>query len=166
MAQKSAFEYRLQDPLSEVTRKERRALLAASTVTIVVTKTGLIPSKIEALGISFSPGDQHSLLLVLGAVVLYFLVAFITYGLSDFLAWKLAFNVSIRDRMERDFLAKKKNKDLDEKLRDVFLRNSRTLLAAVRPISFLRTVFEFVVPIAIAVFALAYVLNQSGRVGT
>ena len=41
MTSKPLFEYRLQDPLSEVTRKQRRALLAVSTLAIFITETGV-----------------------------------------------------------------------------------------------------------------------------
>ena len=81
MAQVS--QVRLRDPLSEVTRKKRRALLWVSALGIVVVKSGLIPSKISALGIEFSPTDQHTLMLALGAAVAYLLLALLLYASSD-----------------------------------------------------------------------------------
>ncbi len=77
----------LRDPLSEVTRKERIYLLGTSMVGIAILKTGLVPTQITALGIEFQEADQDTFLLLLGLVVLYFLVAFIVYAASDFLAW-------------------------------------------------------------------------------
>ncbi len=79
---------RLGDPLSEVTRKERLYLLAASTVGITIISTGLVPTEIRTLGITFAQADQDSLLFMLALVVAYFLVAFIIYAASDFLAWR------------------------------------------------------------------------------
>jgi cytochrome c-type biogenesis protein CcmH/NrfG len=76
----------LRDHLSEVARKERRALLAASTAGYIVVKTGLVPSKIEALGITFSGTEQGALLAVFGLVVAYFTVSFVLYAATDALA--------------------------------------------------------------------------------
>lgn len=59
----------LSDPLSELTRKERRNLLIASTVGIAVAKIGIIPEKISALGIDFSSSNKGALLLLLIGVV-------------------------------------------------------------------------------------------------
>ena len=55
------------DPLSEVTRKERRVLLGISALGIVIVKSGLVPSKVTALRIEFSKNDQQALILALGA---------------------------------------------------------------------------------------------------
>ncbi len=41
---------KLFDPLSEVTRKERRALMVISLMNIFIIKTESIPSQISALG--------------------------------------------------------------------------------------------------------------------
>jgi hypothetical protein len=76
-------EMRLGDPLAEVTRKERRSLLIASAVAITIVKTGLVPTKISALGVEFSQADKAALLKVLAAVVIYFLVAFVVYAAAD-----------------------------------------------------------------------------------
>jgi len=83
MANSKPSEIRLRDPLSEVTRKERRAVLGASAIGVVIVKSGLIPSRVSALGIEFNQTDQRALLVALGAVVTYFLIAFVVYGVSD-----------------------------------------------------------------------------------
>ena len=80
---------KLQDPLSEVTRRERKYLLGISLLSIFVVKTGLVPTKISALGVEFNEANQESMLLILALMVLFFLVAFCFYALSDFLAWIL-----------------------------------------------------------------------------
>ena len=84
----------LQDPLRDVTRKERRALLGVSTVAIAVAKTGLLPTEIVALGVKFSPADRAGLVSVAAFVVLYFMVAFILYAAVDFLAWRWAYHIA------------------------------------------------------------------------
>src|SRR6266851_5310284 len=78
------------DPLSEVTRKERRNLLIFSVLSYAIFKTGLIPTKITALGVEFSSTDQTALLRVLAGLVAYFLLTFVVYGGSDYLRRQLA----------------------------------------------------------------------------
>ena len=90
-------EVRVRDPLTEVTRKERRALLGMAAIGIIVVKTGLVPSKISALGIDFSLTDQTMLFRALGCVICYFLVAFILYAASDFVAWRVALMAAVRE---------------------------------------------------------------------
>ena len=117
----------LRDPLSDVTRKERRSLLGASLVAAVVAKTGLVPTKIESLGIDFSTSDQ-ALLLKSGAVVVaYFLTAFTVYGAIDLVAWRVA-------------ILKARGIRLAPQRGDVLVK--------------VRTVFEFALPILSGAYAL------------
>jgi hypothetical protein len=62
----------LVDPLTEITRKERRALVAASAAGILVASAGIVPSEIAALGIKFDPPAQDAFLLLLIGVIVYF----------------------------------------------------------------------------------------------
>jgi hypothetical protein len=80
----------VKDPLSETTRKERKSLLGMGIVVIAIVKIGMIPTKIEALGIEFSTTEQRDLFHILLAVVIYYLSAFIIYALADFIAWRSA----------------------------------------------------------------------------
>ena len=90
MSRDSVIQTRLRDPLSEVTRKERRNLLAVSVIGIVIDKIGLVPTKITALGIEFSQSDKSGLLAVLAVIIFYFLLAFLIYCISDLAAWAAA----------------------------------------------------------------------------
>ena len=78
----------LSDPLSDITRKERRNLLLASTVGVYVSWTGLVPTQIATLGIVLSINEQRNFLVLLSIVILYFLVAFITYGVADYFIYR------------------------------------------------------------------------------
>src|SRR2546423_1716731 len=73
------------DPLSDVARKERRNLLIASTVGILVATTGLVPTRLSTLGIEFSPPEQTYFVILMAGVIAYFVIAFVVYGVSDFL---------------------------------------------------------------------------------
>lgn len=60
----------LSDPLSEVTRKERKFLLGVSMIGLFVSYSGIVPTKIAALGIELSTTDQKSFLILLALVTL------------------------------------------------------------------------------------------------
>jgi hypothetical protein len=62
-------------------------LLGVSATGIAIVKTGLVPSKISALGVEFAQADKRALLVIIGFVVLYFIVGFVLYAMSDFYAW-------------------------------------------------------------------------------
>jgi len=71
------------DPLSDVTRRDRKALLAACIVGLAISAGGLVPEKIETFGITVSAQQEESLLYILAGVIAYFLVAFAVYSWSD-----------------------------------------------------------------------------------
>jgi hypothetical protein len=79
----SNLELLLRDPLAEVTRRERTHLLLSSLVAVVVSKAGILPTKIESLGIEFTSSNRHAIIVLIGVVVGYFLLAFIIYGFLD-----------------------------------------------------------------------------------
>jgi hypothetical protein len=82
----------LSDPLKAETRKARLYLLGVSMVGISIVRTGLVPQEISTLGITFGDADQRSLLVILSFVVLYYLVTFAVYGVSDFLRWRYGYS--------------------------------------------------------------------------
>ena len=81
----------VKDPLSEVTRKERRTLLGASAIGVAMVKANLLPQKISTLGIDFQQIDQTVLLRSVAFLILYFILAFLLYSTSDFLTWRIAY---------------------------------------------------------------------------
>jgi hypothetical protein len=81
----------LADPLSSISRLERRNLLLASTVAILISHVGLIPTEISALGLKFPPPARNAFLVLTTLVVCYFIAAFILYSLADFFIWRKRF---------------------------------------------------------------------------
>ena len=159
---------RLRDPLSEVTRKERRTLLGASAVGIVIAKTGLIPSKISAFGIDFTQADQRSLLFAIAAVIVYFLIAFLIYAGSDYLEWRLAYRHALEDALEERFKSEEEDEGRYLKRREAVQRALSDLRVSSvhwsglsRPISAVRAVFEFIVPICISIYAIVVLLRTN-----
>lgn len=153
-----AQDIRLRDPLSEVTRKERLYLLGISTVGITIESTGLIPSEITTLGIKFGEADQDALLYILALVIAYFLAAFILYAASDFLSWRLALRDYIEERMRHRYEEQRevRNEELERYQSDLARRYF--LIYRLRsPVSVLRAVFEFLLPVAVGIYAM-YIL--------
>jgi hypothetical protein len=142
------------DPLAEVTRKERKSLLVVSAVAIVIAKTGLVPSKISALGIEFTQADKTALLRVLAAVVAYFVVAFLVYASSDFVWWRISIQAAQTEWW--DWYRYTYNHKRQEGASGTF-RLTRTFLYG--PSAVLRPIFDFVVPLAIAGYAIHALLN-------
>lgn len=156
---KRPSQIRLQDPLSDVTRAERKMLLGLSAVGLVIARSGLVPSRISALGIEFDRADQSALLGMLAAVIVYFLVAFVVYATSDFVAWRVAFRNAVLSS-QREYEAQSDDQRAAEDRLRQRLRSGHWWAAASRSVSVTRAVFEFLVPLIIGVFAV-YSLSVS-----
>ncbi|MHB8843943.1 MAG: hypothetical protein ACYC7L_04270 [Nitrospirota bacterium] len=76
-------------PLTEVSRKSRRNLLAASAIAFAIAFMGLIPTKMESLGIEFSQTNQHSFLIMVLFLLLYFGTSFSIDAGMDFSIWHI-----------------------------------------------------------------------------
>jgi heme/copper-type cytochrome/quinol oxidase subunit 2 len=140
MSQQSFAEIFVSDPLSKVTRSERRVLLGVSALGIAIVKTGLVPSKIAALGIEFEQADKRALLIIMGVVILYFLIAFALYATSDYFAWRYRYSESLH--------AYRTN---DESAAERAMTGTRKPM----PIVVLRLLFEFILPVAVGICSIA-----------
>lgn len=155
----------LVDPLSEISRKERRMLLGLSMVAILLTYGGALPERITTLGVELSSGNQRVFLLILAIGIFYFLAAFFLYAVSDFIVWRkkiaeeriaqakeilddLVFGGQPRDQYEAELLSER-NKALAEY--EVWARLTK-------PMSFTRAFFELVLPMLVGLCALVTVL--------
>jgi hypothetical protein len=149
------WEVRIRDPLSEVTRKERTLLLGTAALGIGIVHTGLVPEKISTLGVDFTPADQRAVVALLGFLVLYFVVAFLIYAGSDFMAWRLAFHSamieSARERALQDQDRREAEQAAIARYRNRWVAWSR----ASRPTSLLRAMFDLGLPLVIGLYAIA-----------
>ena len=80
---------RVSTPLCDATHKIRAKLLGASAIGIVIFHTGLIPEKIEGLGIEFSSGQQNAIIWCLLGLVLYLLLSFVISAAADIVSARL-----------------------------------------------------------------------------
>jgi hypothetical protein len=152
--------YLLKDPLSKEAREERRNLLVVSAVGLVIERTGLIPSKIEALGIEFGQANQDSLLWIIALIVGYFLCAFLVYGVPDFIAWRIVFRPTLSDHVKK-VLADIKDKSFESVLKETSPTTLMFLLKAVKPVSWIRAFFEFIVPVLIGLVAIGFLVYHA-----
>ncbi len=72
------------ETISESTRKVRKSLLAASLVGLSISMIDVSISKITIFGTEFKIGNFQAIPFVLGVIVLYFLITFIFYVLSEY----------------------------------------------------------------------------------
>lgn len=172
--------------LSEDARKERRNLLGISAISIAMTHAKLVPQEVTALGIKFAESDQKRLLLVVAFVVAYFLVAFVIYAVADFSIWRIKFSSIntgdvnavrsriVSDRSDRDTEDYDYRPDDDEiylskdeyerfkKLLDKVSRINKRWVGLSPFISAIRTIFDFALPIAVSVYAIASIFAFKG----
>jgi hypothetical protein len=171
-ADEAPWQKLLGDPLREITRKERRTLLGVSVIAILVAKTGILPHKIESIGIELLSDSKPVVLLTLAAVVLYFLIAFVTYAASDLIAWQRSY-FELKDHLE--FEETKRQYEAEEKnLKNVVIGISappprwltgwqHVLHKAVLPMSVLRALVEFVLPLGVGTFSLVSLIVVAYR---
>jgi hypothetical protein len=163
-------EVMLRDPLSDVARRERRSLLGISAVAILVGTSGLIPQKIENLGITFSIPEQTALLRVFTAVVVYYVAAFLIYAMGDALRYAHAIyrgTEELRAQFRRQVAergvpgALKLESAMAAGLGPEVGDPSWRLIRLVRPASVVRFTFDFVAPLAIAGYAIYALLGAT-----
>jgi hypothetical protein len=143
---------KVKDPLSEVTRKERRSLLGVSLIGLAVAKVGLLPEEITTFGIKFAAQDKGGLLHLLVFIISFYLIAFLIYALSDFVTWRLAFIDEIKRLMKED------SESPDGMFRNLtYLQHKWNSVSTTT--SVIRALFEFLIPIAIAAYSIIVLLS-------
>jgi len=149
---KSVSEIRVQDPLSLVTRRERRNLLLVSTIGLIMHYTGLVPSKFNALGIEFTTAEKQWFFIIVALITLYFTITFISYAASDFVAWRISFNSTRLYHFEKDlsFITPTDERERIQGLEVKLLQWTKVSL----PISVFRVFIEFVFPILLSLYTI------------
>jgi hypothetical protein len=138
----AAAETALQDPIGEETRKSRLYLLGLGMVGIAIVHTGLVPQELTTLGLKFGEANRQALLIILALVVLYYLTAFLLYGTSEFVAWRLAYH--------RAFVEYRRKSGLQSDDEEAIVFRSYLLA---RGVSIFRSFFEFILPVLVGSYA-------------
>lgn len=166
----------LQDPLTSTTRRMRSSLLGSCVLGVIIAKTGLVPSKIADLGIEFTADHRASLILIVLFAVIYFLVAFLVYALSDFSRWQLSIRSSLLRKTaidNRALLFEGLGADvenampgvqdvglrqaaaqarLDRHLQEATAKYMRPYWQIARPLGWIRALLEFFFPLLIGAY--------------
>ena len=165
----------LKDPLSDLSRKERRSLLATAAVGLVIVEADVLPSKISALGIEFDSTNQAVLLIAIACVIGYFLSAFAIYAWSDFLAWRLSITESaleairdfsrprVNDLVHADRAVVPRSEKESKVLEDQFVEHIGYLgrwNRLSKPTAIVRGCFEFLLPIVFGIVAIVEILRR------
>jgi len=147
MERKEVEELFKSDPLREVTRKDRRALLRISVIGIVIVKANIMPTKLTAFGIEFGKTDQNFLLLAIFLITLYFLFAFAIYAFSDLMEFQIDVKRLFKERKTlKNFVKDPYVKEEEEVARRYINRSIGALL--------IRGIFEFYFPIIFAIYSM------------
>ena len=127
-----------------------------------MVKTGLTPSRISVFGIEFNPIDQASVLFTVAALNFYFLIAFIIYAISDYHAWRMKLYAANKEIIGHQKVRDAKNLleielDINKRAEQELRRRypfRKLLLDVSKPIWKTRALFEFLIPILIAIYAI------------
>jgi hypothetical protein len=162
MTDETPSSVRIRDPLSNVTRKERKFLLGISVICITIVKANIFPSKISVLGVEFQQTDQESLLWILGLITLYFLIAFIIYAASDFISWRISFFKAMSSYMRERFDSEIQDDPTYKRLHEYEIEFSQRLYTRIvflftGPVAIFRAIFEFLLPVLVSVYAIILV---------
>ena len=141
---KPQWRARLEDALSPSTRGKRRLLLVTSTVSLVIILLGVLPTKIEALGIVFESAKKRELLILLAAVNLYSLVGFLLYAWAD-----MHLQVRIQSNANTGYVHE-------------FVKGRASTLESLN--YFIRFAFDFIIPVGYGGYALYKVYEVISQV--
>ncbi|WP_145387500.1 hypothetical protein [Stieleria neptunia] len=180
-ALKEAALIRVTNSLSDITRRQRKALLSTSTVGCVVGWTGAVPKKIAPLGIDFPADDQAGFLYCLLGVIAYFAVGFAVYAWSDFTRWRIGIMaaelpVAISGVVDQFFPVKRSKieerpeydgsdyqivdatiDELKNEVRRQFENSSRIAIATF--------IVDYVVPVLVAIAGFGFLICQIAKLG-
>lgn len=150
----------LGDPLNDVSRRERRNLLATSTFAILTAHADLVPKQISTLGIELTNMDQSAFLTLFSAVVIYFLVAFAIYGFADFLVWAHKYREYQEKAVSADLDWTQDDQHQHDQLRR-HLPSVAWLYSISKPAAYLRIAFDFPLPMLVALYAIYALLSRA-----
>jgi hypothetical protein len=129
-----------------------------------------VPSKIEALGMTFSAHDQKTVLAAFALVVIYFVVTFILYAATDALAWawevylakKQLFYEVQAELAERRRVAEQPHVEEGRQVWPNVVEPRFGYRYTIPAVAILRGIWDFVVPVVIGV-AVAVLLLRTAR---
>jgi hypothetical protein len=143
----------LADPLSSISRTERRNLLIASAIGVLVAKAGLVPTRFSTLGLEFQEPEQRVLIWVVFATVIYFVLAFALYGVADFFIWRKRYQDYLEGVEHLASTWTQEDQQAHDELRER-VPDIGWLYRWSQPAAIARILFEFGVPVIFACYAM------------
>ena len=150
---------RLIDPLNEVTRKERRALLGTSLLTLAIVWGNLVPKEIKALDIKIEASEEAGLFLSLSVALLYFILAFIVCAYSDFTAWRRSKEV-LQARINKLHGRIPKNRSPGDAFEIAIIADDAHVANDILASTNYRAVFDLLLPLFAGSLSLSISLNK------
>ncbi|MFD4120770.1 hypothetical protein ACFWQD_05610 [Alcaligenes faecalis] len=154
----------LVDPLSPLSRAERRNLLLASFIGFLISTAGLIPTKLSAFGIELSAPQQSAFTFAAALVIGYFLLAFLAYSVPDLLVWRKKY----QDYLEGVEAAGRNWTQEDQWHHDDLLGslpNIKWLYQSSPVVAYLRLVFDYALPVVFAGYSIYLLLRFGAEPG-
>jgi hypothetical protein len=170
----------LDDPLRDVTRKKRRALLIATVLGFTIAVIGLTPKSIQVVGIAeFTPPNERNLLLFLAAIISYYLLGFNIYSRTDLKNWEIKIEKEVhQDRIkasddvilkpERDARYESASRDISRKaeLQRVLIGQEieeriRMKIIEAKFMSSSRQIYDYWIPVVAAVGTIIALLYKA-----
>ena len=168
---------RVLDPLSEVTRRERKVLLLASLMAFAISVGGLVPTEIEALGITLSQTQRDAMLVLVSLSILYLLAGFWIYSLADLrsrnvaialgrqkISPDLAAEMSTARERVKTIISSKDFKHLtsDPEIKRYFsISDDLKIANRVRTVGTLRVAFDLYLPVLVGLASVAVSLSEA-----
>lgn len=152
----------LGDPLSQISRIERRNLLVASTIGLLVGHVGLVPNHISALGLDFNTPSQNAFLVLLSLVIIYMTVAFSIYSTADYFIWrKRYYDHLVNQHYEYSNWTEEDQDAYDDLRKSVAPIHWYWQKAPV--VAWLRIIFEFALPIVVGLYTAGMLVMHVAR---
>jgi hypothetical protein len=150
------------DPLSDFARKERRHLLASSLLGFLVSQEGLVPAHPSIFGFEFSQPSPRAFEWIVVAIIVYFLIAFFIYGLSDFFGWMKRYQDYIEKvEVEGRNWTEEDQQAYDDLHADIPVR--AWLYSGSKPVAVARVIFEFIIPILAGLVSLILLIMSATK---
>ncbi len=152
----------LSDPLSSLSRAERRNLLLASFVGLLISTAGLIPTRISAFGIELSAPQQNALTFAAVLIVAYFSLAFLAYAVPDWLVWRRKYQDHLEQAAIFNINWSLKDQHIYDEIADT-TPNIKWLYRASPVVAYLRFLFDYILPLCFAGYSVfTLIFYESG----
>ena len=107
---------------------------------------GLVPTKIQALGLEFPLAARQSFVILFAFVVVYFLLAFVIYGVADFVVWRKQYQEYLElSQLEAESWTEEQQRSYDDLHQHI--PKALWLYPLSKYVTYVRVVFEFILPV-------------------